>query len=337
MIGGDTKSRAVDKVVRDIGCAGETGNEAADDVGEGRAMMRWISVGERGRERPAVRTHTGVAVVGMIGPEWHGSWRSILQRSEAAGESFDALFARVRTAVETAEALGGGAWIEDASERWGPPIPDPSKIVAIGLNYRDHAEEQNKQPPERPLLFPKAPTSLIGPHDAIVPPPPDVEDRVDAEAELCAVVGRTLRYASPDEGNAALVGVTIMNDVSGRRAQYSDKQWFRGKSFDTFAPCGPWIVTVDELTRTDGLALEADWNERPMQRGNTRDLLFDVPQLLSYISMSMTLLPGDLVSTGTPSGVGVFRDPQVFLKDGDVVTIRLEGVGELSNRIEMPA
>lgn len=305
--------------------------------------MRWISVGAQGAERPGVWTDEGIALIPEVRPEWPSSWRGILEASELRDESLGALFRRVALAVDEAHARGGPAWLDSgtggdaarrASVRLGAPIPDPTKIIAIGLNYRDHAEEQNKQPPERPLLFAKAPSALVGPCDAIVPPPVEVEDQIDAEAELCAVIGRTLRGASPEDAERAVVGYTIMNDVSGRRAQYSDKQWFRGKSFDTFAPCGPWVVTRDELADPGQLALEADWNDRPMQRGNTRDLLFDVPRLLSYISMSMTLRPGDLVSTGTPSGVGVFRDPPVFLQDGDVVTIRLERVGELVNRIE---
>jgi len=130
-----------------------------------------------------------------------------------------------------------------------------------------------------------------------------------------------------------ILGWTVMNDVSGRQAQYGDKQFFRGKSFDTFGPCGPWIVTRDELPDPSGLSLEADWGERAMQRGNTRDLIFSVPFTVSYVSRMMTLLPGDLITTGTPAGVGVFREPPCFLRKGETVTIRLEKVGELRNQV----
>jgi 2-keto-4-pentenoate hydratase/2-oxohepta-3-ene-1,7-dioic acid hydratase in catechol pathway len=184
-----------------------------------------------------------------------------------------------------------------------------------------------------PLLFAKAPSCLIGARDPIHLPDPSIEDQVDAEAELCVVIGRGGRQITESAALDHVLGYTIMNDVSGRRAQYGDKQWFRGKSFDTFGPCGPWIVTADELGDPGGLALEADWGPRPMQRGHTRDLIFSVPFVVSYVSRMMTLRPGDLITTGTPAGVGVFRDPQVFLGKGDVVTVRLEKVGHLSNPV----
>lgn len=293
--------------------------------------MRLISIGDPGQETAAVYTEDGIAVLAEVRPTWPTSWRGVLSRFGAEGA--EAFRDSLRVCVSEAKERGDAAWRKPDSVRLGPPIPDPSKIVAVGLNYRDHAEEQNKQPPEQPLLFAKAPTCLIGPRDTIELPPTEVEDRVDAEAELCVVVGRTLKAATESEAADAVAGYTIMNDVSGRAAQYGDRQWFRGKSFDTFGPCGPWVVTVDELSDPHGLALEADWNDRAMQRGTTSNLIFRVPGLLSYISRSMTLLPGDLVATGTPSGVGVFRDPPVFLRDGDVVTIRLEKVGELRNPV----
>jgi 2-keto-4-pentenoate hydratase/2-oxohepta-3-ene-1,7-dioic acid hydratase in catechol pathway len=217
--------------------------------------------------------------------------------------------------------------------RLGPPVNDPSKIVALGLNYRDHAREQKKEPPAVPLLFAKAPSCLIGPADPIRLPDPAVEDQVDAEAELCLVIGRRGRNIAEERALEHVLGFTIMNDVSGRRAQYGDKQWFRGKSFDTFGPCGPWVVTRDELADPGALNLEADWGDVPMQRGNTRDLIFPAPFVVSYVSRMMTLCPGDLITTGTPAGVGVFRDPPVFLRRGETVTIRLENVGVLRNPV----
>ena len=284
--------------------------------------MKVVSFGEVGNERPGVVCGEGVADLLRAQPDWPGSWRELLEAGLAV------------EAEEVAASLSvQGQLTPLESVRLGPPIPNPSKIVAIGLNYRDHAEEQKKTPPEAPLLFAKAPSCLIGPHDPILLPDETVEARVDAEAELCVVVGKTLKNANPEEIREAIFGYTIMNDVSGRKAQYADRQWFRGKSFDSFGPCGPWIVTRDELPDPGNLSLEADWNGTAMQRGNTCNLIFDVPALLGYISEQMTLLPGDLISTGTPAGVGVFRDPPVFLQRGDTVEIRLEGVGSLLNPV----
>jgi 2,4-didehydro-3-deoxy-L-rhamnonate hydrolase len=236
-------------------------------------------------------------------------------------------------AIEGTVSVPAGVFLPCRGVRLGPPVPDPGKIVALGLNYRDHAQEQKKEPPTAPLLFAKAPSCLIGPADPIRLPDPSIEDQVDAEAELCVVIGQRSSGLAPEKALDAVLGFTIMNDVSGRRTQYGDKQWFRGKSFDTFGPCGPWIVTRDELPDPSGLALEADWGDRPMQRGNTRDLIFSVPELVSYVSRMMTLYPGDLITTGTPAGVGVFREPPAFLRRGDSVVIRLEKVGELRNPV----
>jgi 2-keto-4-pentenoate hydratase/2-oxohepta-3-ene-1,7-dioic acid hydratase in catechol pathway len=280
--------------------------------------MRIGSFGEPGRERPCVFREDRILDLREVRPSWPRSWRRILEEG-----LWDEVPAAAREAPERS-ATG---------VRLGPPIVDPSKIVALGLNYRDHALEQKKEPPAAPLLFAKAPSCLVGPHDPIRLPDPAQEDQVDAEAELCVVIGRGGRAIPEARALEHVLGFTIMNDVSGRRAQYGDKQWFRGKSFDTFGPCGPWIVTRDELPDPTGLALEADWGERPMQRGNTADLIFPVPFVVSYVSRMMTLQPGDLITTGTPAGVGVFREPPVFLQRGETVTVRLARVGELRNPV----
>ncbi len=280
--------------------------------------MRLVSYGPAGQERPGVVRGTEIADLIAARPAWPASWCSLMATVSVK---------------EIEEAAAGAPTIPLAGVRLGPPIPDPSKVVALGLNYRDHAQEQKKEPPSAPLLFSKAPSCLVGPADPIVLPDPSIETRVDAEAELCVVIGRRARNVSEAEALEHVLGWTVMNDVSGRQAQHGDRQFFRGKSFDTFGPCGPWIVTRDELPDPSGLSLEADWNDRPMQRGNTRDLIFSVPYTVSYISRMMTLLPGDLITTGTPSGVGVFRDPPVYLRSGDTVTVRLERIGELRNPV----
>jgi 2,4-didehydro-3-deoxy-L-rhamnonate hydrolase len=284
--------------------------------------MRLVSYGDAGRERPGIVVGKGIADLLSLRPTWPATWRGILNSIP---------WNEVEMAAATAPTIAPTISLD--AVRLGPPIPDPSKVVALGLNYRDHALEQKKEPPSAPLLFCKAPSCLIGPYDPIVLPDPSVESRVDAEAELCVVIGRRAKEVPESAALEHVLGWTIMNDVSGRQAQYGDKQFFRGKSFDSFGPCGPWIVTRDELPDPAGLALEADWGERAMQRGNTRDLIFSAAYTVSYVSRMMTLFPGDLITTGTPAGVGVFREPPVFLQRGQMVTVRLEMVGELRNPV----
>ena len=212
------------------------------------------------------------------------------------------------------------------------PIILPSKIIAVGLNYRDHAEEQNKKLPDKPLLFSKATTCLQAP-GLPIELPEDLK-QVDAEGELAVVIGKPGRAIARENAREHIAGYTCFNDVSDREAQYSDKQFFRGKSIDTGGPCGPSIVTPDELPDlAGGLEITCRWNGEIMQQSNTDQLIFPVDYLISYISRNMTLLPGDIISTGTPGGVGVFRDPQVFLKPGDIVAVTVEGIGTLSNPV----
>ena len=212
------------------------------------------------------------------------------------------------------------------------PMILPSKIICVGLNYRDHAEEQNKPLPPRPMLFSKASTCLQAPNLAIELP--DDLTQVDAEGELAVIISKPGRSISRAQAVDHIAGYTCFNDVSDRQAQYADKQFFRGKSIDTGGPCGPWIVTPDELPEfAHGLKITCSWNDTVMQSSNTDQLIFPVDELIAHVSRNMTLLPGDIISTGTPGGVGVFRDPQVFLKPGDTVTVEIEGIGKLSNPV----
>jgi acylpyruvate hydrolase len=278
--------------------------------------MKVASIGEAGRERPVFVSDDG----GRFLPARGTSWKTILVRGDFEAEVSAALGAREED------------WHTLPAERFGPPIPEPTKIVAIGLNYRAHAAEQGKAPPEVPLLFAKAPSCLIGAGDAIRIP--QQEEKVDAEGELCVVIGAIARRVSRDRASRYILGYTIMNDVSGRGAQYGDKQWFRGKSFDTFGPCGPWIVPAGDIADPHALGIRVGWNGTTMQESNTSDLIHNAFDLVSYISHQMTLMPGDLIATGTPSGVGVFRDPPVFLKAGDRVRIEIDGIGVLENPVE---
>lgn len=213
-----------------------------------------------------------------------------------------------------------------------PPVLRPSKIIAVGRNYRDHAAEQDVEAPAAPLLFSKAPSCLQGAGGPITL---DADlTRVDAEAELAVVIGRQGRRIRRQDAADHIAGYTCFNDISDREAQFSDKQWFRGKSIDTGGPCGPWLVTPDELPPlAAGLAIEGRLNGSVMQRSDTSRMIFPVDELISYASSHMTLIPGDIIATGTPAGVGVFRSPQVFLKPGDMVEVEIEGIGILANPV----
>ncbi|MBE3112267.1 MAG: fumarylacetoacetate hydrolase family protein, partial [Acidobacteria bacterium] len=210
------------------------------------------------------------------------------------------------------------------------PVPNPSKIVAIGLNYRDHAREQGAPIPERPIIFAKFPTSVIGPGDAIVWDPA-LTDKVDYEAELAVVIGATARNVNEADAIDFVAGYTCGNDVSARDLQFGDHQWVRGKSLDTFCPLGPVLVTADEISDPQDLSVRAFLNDETMQDSRTSEMIFGVRELIAFASRAFTLLPGDVILTGTPHGVGVFRKPPVFMKDGDRIAIEIEDIGRLEN------
>lgn len=210
------------------------------------------------------------------------------------------------------------------------PIGRPGKIVCLGLNYYDHAAEQDKEPPDAPLLFGKAPTSITHP-EAAIRYPADI-DQVDYEVELGVVMGKTAKFVSAAEAPESIAGYTVVNDVSARDAQFADGQWFRGKSYDTFAPMGPSLVPEDEID-PHGLEVELRVNGDRKQHSSTDELIFDVYELVEYISQAMTLRPGDVISTGTPGGVGIFREPPDLLEPGDVVEAEIEGIGGLRNTV----
>ena len=214
-----------------------------------------------------------------------------------------------------------------------PPIPDPPKIVCLGLNYRDHALESGAPIPKEPILFSKYATALIGPDEAIAIPP--VSREVDYEAELVIVVGKRGRNLKAAEAMSYVAGYTIGHDVSARDWQLKKegKQWMVGKTFDTFAPIGPLLVTADELTDPHRLPIRLRLNGQIMQDSNTSQMIFNVGAVLEYISQVFTIEPGDLIFTGTPPGVGFARKPPVFLKSGDVVEVEIEGIGVLRNPV----
>ncbi|HEX2908160.1 MAG TPA: fumarylacetoacetate hydrolase family protein [Phototrophicaceae bacterium] len=207
----------------------------------------------------------------------------------------------------------------------------PPKIVAIGRNYADHAAETGSAVPTAPLIFAKFPTSVIGNGEAITWDA-TITQQVDWEGELAVVIGKRARNVTEDEALNHVYGYTIANDVTARDLQVRiDTQWTRGKSLDTFCPLGPWLVTRDEIPDPHNLTIKTTVNGELMQDGNTRDLIFKIPTLIAYCSRMFTLEPGDLLLTGTPPGVGEGRQPPVYLKDGDVVSITIDGIGELTN------
>ena len=210
------------------------------------------------------------------------------------------------------------------------PVPTPSKVVAIGLNYMDHCREQGHEPPKTPVIFTKFPTAVIGPGTAIRWDPA-LTKKVDFEVELAVIIGRTARRVTADKALAVVAGYTVGNDISARDLQFGDGQWVRGKSLDSFCPLGPWLVTRDEIPDPHSLNLCCQVNGNVMQDSSTAEMIFRVEELIEFATRAFTLLPGDVIMTGTPHGVGVFRSPQVFLKDGDVVTAAIEGLGQLSN------
>jgi 2-keto-4-pentenoate hydratase/2-oxohepta-3-ene-1,7-dioic acid hydratase in catechol pathway len=208
---------------------------------------------------------------------------------------------------------------------------EPPNIFAIGRNYRAHVEETGARLPERPLVFMKATTALNGPGGAIVLPE-SAPNEVDFEAELAIVVGRRAWRVAPEAALDHVLGYTCANDVSARDCQRSDKQWTRAKGFDTFCPLGPWLVTADVLD-PDHCAIRSRLNGQLMQGSNTADMIYSCRQLISYLSHQFTLLPGTVVLTGTPQGVGFARTPPVFLREGDRIEIEIEGIGTLVNHV----
>jgi 2-keto-4-pentenoate hydratase/2-oxohepta-3-ene-1,7-dioic acid hydratase in catechol pathway len=216
---------------------------------------------------------------------------------------------------------------EDWQSRLGNGAP---KVICVGLNYSDHTSESQMELPKAPLLFGKFANSLCGDGDAIVLP--DGVGHVDGEAELTVVIGRTASRVSKDDALEFVEGWTCANDVSARDYQFGDGQWFRGKSLDTFCPVGPRVVPRDELDPSD-LRIVQRLNGETLQDSRTSNLIFDIPTLVSYASEAMTLERGDLILTGTPEGVGFFRDPKVALAAGDVMEVEIEGIGVLRNEV----
>jgi 2-keto-4-pentenoate hydratase/2-oxohepta-3-ene-1,7-dioic acid hydratase in catechol pathway len=215
------------------------------------------------------------------------------------------------------------------------PVLKPGKIIAVGLNYRDHSMEAGaKELPKTPIIFAKFTTSICGPGDSIVIPVGNPQ--VDYEGELAVVIGRKAKGIAAANALQYVAGYMALNDVSARAWQFGDKQWVRGKSCDTFCPIGPYLTTRDDVPDPHSLAIFARVNGATLQDSNTSKMIFRIPELIEFISASITLEPGDIIATGTPEGVGVFRKPPIFLKPGDVVEIEIQNLGVLRNPVVAP-
>ena len=230
-----------------------------------------------------------------------------------------------------ADAKKQGLLVPSGDAYWFAPVPRPGKLVCIGLNYRDHAEESGLAVPKAPVIFSKFSSCVIAPGEPIIIPPSS--EKVDYEAELAVVIGRRATRVGADRAYDYVLGYTALNDVSARDFQFGDGQWQRGKSCDTFAPMGQTIVTTDEIPDPHSLRISLTLNGAVMQDSNTSQLIFRIPELIEYITASTTLEPGDVIATGTPAGVGFARKPPVFLKAGDQVEVMIEKIGDLGNPI----
>jgi 2-keto-4-pentenoate hydratase/2-oxohepta-3-ene-1,7-dioic acid hydratase in catechol pathway len=247
---------------------------------------------------------------------------------QRARETHDKL---VRDEAALAEARERGWLVPSQDAYWFAPVPRPGKIICIGLNYRDHAAESKMAIPEKPVVFSKFSTAVIAPGEPVVLP--STSQQVDYEAELAVVIGRRAKHVTRDAALDYVLGYTNFNDVSARDFQFADGQWQRGKACDTFAPIGPAIVTTDEVPDPHALRIQLRLNGNTMQDSTTQQLIFGVDVLVSFLSDTVTLEPGDIIATGTPPGVGFARKPPVFLKPGDVMEVEVEGLGVLRNPV----
>jgi len=288
--------------------------------------MRLVRVGVPGEEIPAVLLADGRRIDASSALD------------EVGCDDFDDRFfggsALAELTAWVHAGVPGGAELPNAA-RLGAPVPRPSKIVCVGLNFRDHAEETGQEPPPEPVLFLKAPSALTGPDDDLVLPRDSV--KTDWEVELAVVIGASASYVDEADALHHVAGYVLHNDYSEREYQLErGGQWDKGKGCDTFAPLGPFIATPDELPGGPdgrGLAMWLDVNGDRRQASSTDQMIFGVPHLVSYISRFMTLCPGDIISTGTPGGVGLSLDPPAYLQAGDVVTLGIDGLGSSTQRV----
>ncbi|MBL7764263.1 MAG: fumarylacetoacetate hydrolase family protein [Chitinophagaceae bacterium] len=273
--------------------------------------MKLIRFGEPGKEKPGVVLNDKFYDVSAFGEDFNEMFfeNDGLKRLQQFVDNNRSSFPAIKEGT-----------------RLGSPVARPSKIVCIGLNYADHARETGATPPSEPVIFFKSTTALTGPNDNIVVP--KNSKKTDWEVELAVVIGKKASYVEEKDADDYIAGYVLHNDVSEREFQLErGGTWDKGKGCDTFAPIGPWLATKDEIADVDNLRLWLTVNGKKMQDGTTANFIFRIPHLISYVSQFMTLLPGDIISTGTPAGVGLGMNPQVYLKEGDVVELGIDGLG----------
>ncbi|RZA01297.1 MAG: FAA hydrolase family protein [Sphingobacteriaceae bacterium] len=279
--------------------------------------MKLIRFGKEGQEKPGV----------IINDKWFDVSHLVDDYNEAffAGDAIEKLKVEVQKG-ELTEV--------DKSTRLGAAVARPSKIICVGLNYKDHAKETGAAIPTEPILFFKATSAIVGPNDDLIMP--KNSKKTDWEVELAIVIGKKASYVSEADAMGHIAGYVLHNDYSEREFQLErNGQWVKGKSCDTFAPIGPFVATPDEIADVHNLRLWLTLNGKTMQDGNTSNLIFNVPYMVSYISQFMTLLPGDVITTGTPAGVGLGQKPEPFyLKEGDVVELGIDGLGSSKQHVK---
>jgi 2-keto-4-pentenoate hydratase/2-oxohepta-3-ene-1,7-dioic acid hydratase in catechol pathway len=285
----------------------------------------------------SARTDAGETLGIVAGEGWRraadvlpGGPRTIGELLTQGGDGLTALATAAASATNDSSSSPAAPATPLASTDLLAPVPRPGKVVAIGRNYREHADEEGVEPPSAPLVFSKWPSSVVGHGDDICWDP-ELTRQVDYEAELAVVIGRTARHVPEAQALDHVLGYTCLNDVSARDLQFGDGQWVRGKSLDTFCPMGPILVTADELADPQDLAITCRVGDEVLQDSRTSQMYFSVATIISYLSLSFTLEPGDVIATGTPGGVGAFRNPPRFLGNGDRVTVEIEGIGALVN------
>ena len=279
--------------------------------------MRLVTFFENGKARLGALAKSGIVDLSSLSPGLD------MMGFISGGET---LWQKAQTVLDSAEIKA----LPVSSVKILAPIHNPGKIIGIGLNYTDHCREQNVPIPKYPLVFAKFPSSILNPQEPISWDT-ELTQQVDCEAELGVVIGKKAFHVDACNALEYVFGYTIINDVSARDLQFRDKQWVRSKSLDTFCPLGPAIVTKEEIENPQNLAIRAIVNEEIRQDSSTSQMIFSVAELVAYLSRSFTLQPGDLIATGTPNGVGVFRKPPVFLQKGDKVVIEIEKLGRLEN------
>lgn len=281
--------------------------------------MKLISFGEPGKEKPGVITKEGVRID-------VSNFTSRFDEDFFDNDGLSGLADWLKTNTATAPVIGDDV-------RLGAPVFKPGKIICIGLNYSDHAQESNMELPKEPVVFFKASSAICGPNDDLIIP--KASKKTDWEVELAVVIGKKASYVTEEEALDHVAGYILHNDYSEREFQLERSgQWVKGKSCDTFAPLGPFLATKDELGDIDNLRLWLKVNGKTMQDGNSKNLVFKIPFLISYLSQFMSLLPGDIISTGTPAGVGLGQKPPFYLKPGDEVELGIEGLGSSKQKVK---